>query len=318
MIRLNQNTQAVAGEARSSGQPARRIARTLDRAADSQGAAIVALRAAPLDAGAAGVAEERSLELLKEARALAEELQEQTEEEQVRRRREELMEAYRAFAERQVTIRAAALELAAAGELDRRQVVEARRLATDQDEVGDGLADLRKSSQELMEAAMFSLVHRRIDAWSAQASAELRETRVGPEVTDRQQWIARSIGRLIEALEEALTPPEEFAGEQDGGGGGQGQSGQQPLIPPVAELRLLQGLQEELYDQTRDLDNRDDLADARRRQRLRDLGEHQRELMELGEKMVERIQPPAPPDEEEDGGPTDDEGAGPEPDRGAP
>ena len=37
MIRLNQNTQSVAQEARAAGQEARRVARSLDRAADAQG-----------------------------------------------------------------------------------------------------------------------------------------------------------------------------------------------------------------------------------------------------------------------------------------
>ena len=53
MIRLNQNTQSVAVEARTAGQEARRIARLLDRAADAQGASVIALRNRPVDAGTA-------------------------------------------------------------------------------------------------------------------------------------------------------------------------------------------------------------------------------------------------------------------------
>ncbi len=300
MIRLNQNTQAVAGEARAAGQEARRIARTLDRAADAQGAAILALRAAPPDGAETELAENRALELLREARDLAQELQQKTQEEETRQRREELIDAYRALAERQVVIREQTVELAQEQELDRRQLMDARRLASRQDELANELDDLRRTSQEVANAPVFSLVHRKIDVWSKQISEELREARVNVNVTDRQQAVASAIGRLIEALEESMAPPEEFAGEnQPTGAGG---AGGQPLIPPVSELKLVQGVQQEIYNETRALDSRTDLDDASRRQRLRDLGQEQRELMDVGRQILERLQPgsgapPAPEDQ---------------------
>jgi hypothetical protein len=102
MIRLNQNTQNVAEEARTAGQESRRIARVLDRAADAQGAAVVALRAFPVKDEDSLAAENRSLELLREARDLAEELEQAVEQRELMRRRSELIAAYRAFAERQI------------------------------------------------------------------------------------------------------------------------------------------------------------------------------------------------------------------------
>jgi hypothetical protein len=115
---------------------------------------------------------------------------------------------------------------------------------------------------------------------------------VNVDATDRQANIAESIGHLIKALEESTAPPEEFAKDQEQqqqnqGGGGQGQ---QPLIPPVAQLKLLQGLQEQVYNLTRDMDARQDLDAAQRRTRLRDIGQHQRELMELGQQILEDLQ----------------------------
>lgn len=295
MIRLNQNTQSVAGEARAAGQQTRRIARTLDRAADAQGAAVVALRAEPLDYAAAEDAEERSLELLREAKQLAEELEEQAREEETRRRREELIEAYRQYIERQVLVRESTRELSAAAgneQLNRRQLVEARRLSTQQDDVRSGLDDLQRDVQEIVDSPIFAHVHRRIAQWSQSASEGLAAGNVGVDVSDLQEMIAQSIGRLIEALEEAMQPPAEFANEEDGddGGAGEGGGGEQPLIPPVTELRLLIGLQEEVYHQTRQLDSRSDLTDVQRRTRLRDLGQLQRELVEMGQQMMERMQ----------------------------
>ena len=66
---------------------------------------------------------------------------------------------------------------------------------------------------------------------------------------------------------------------------------QSPLIPPVAQLKLLRGLQEQIYNQTRSMDSRNDLDSAQRRTRLRELGQHQRELMDLGEEMLEALAP---------------------------
>lgn len=290
MIRLNQNTQAVAAEARAAGQESRRIARALDRAADAQGAAVTALRAIPIDAPKTREAEERSLELLKQAKELAEALQQQTQEEETRRQREELIEAYRGFAEQEVALRQDTLQLAGNDELDRRQLVEARRLGSTQERIRSGLDDLRSRTTELMESRTFSLVHQLIDDWAAAVSDRLAEGEVGPDVTDREQQIADSIGRLIAALEESLLPPEEFAQDQEQqGGGAGGQQGQQPLIPPVAELKLLQGMQQQVYEQTREIDSRGDLEPAQRRSRLRDLGQQQRDLLDIGRELIEKM-----------------------------
>ncbi|MCP3903889.1 MAG: hypothetical protein GY715_09660 [Planctomycetes bacterium] len=308
MIRLNQNTQSVAAEARAAGQPARRIARTLDRAGDAQGAAVTALRAKPLDPAEVRAAEDRSLELLKEARELAEELEQKTEEEHVQEQRQALIEAYRALAEKQIAVRAETLELAGAEELSRRQLVDARRIGNAQETIRTGLADLETTTREIMESDVFAFVHRLIDGWSRDVSTSLWEGRVNIDVTDRQAMIADSIARQIEALEESMAPPDPFEQEGDAGGGGGSGSGPPPLIPPPAEIKRLHGLQEQVYNETRAVDSRQDLDRGTRRQRVRELGEMQRELIRLGEKMLERLQgagepPPgagdeqAPPDE---------------------
>jgi hypothetical protein len=296
MIRLNQNTQSVAGEARSAGQEARRIARALDRAADTQGAAVFALRANPVNDVEAKDAEERSLALLNEAKQLAEELQQQTQDDQVRKRREELIAEYRKYAEQQVALRAETLKLQGIAELDRRQLVEARRQGAAQDDIRTGLNQLRDVTSEIMDSIIFVHAHRMIDAWSAAVTESLVAGKIDVDATDRQQQIAEAIGHLIKALEESMAPPPEFAQDQQQQqqNQGEGQQGQQPLIPPVAQLKLLQGLQEQVYNSTKDIDGRTDLDAAQRRTRLRELGQQQRELMELGEQMLEELQRNAP------------------------
>jgi myosin heavy subunit len=291
MIRLNQNTQAVAAEARAAGQQSRRIARALDRAADAQGAAVTALRSDPVRADAAREAEERSLELLHEAKRVAEELEQQTQEDAVRQRREALLDAYRALAERQIVLRARTLDLAggegAAERLDRRQLMEARRLGSQQDDIRSALEELERTTREVLDSPIFLHTHRMIARWSIDVTSSLNDGRVDRPVTDRQQMIAQAIGRLIEALQEATAPPPEFdEGQQEGGGG----DGEQQLIPDIAQLRLLRGLQEEVYNQTRSLDGERGIDAAERADMLRELGRQQRDLMELGRDLLESLQ----------------------------
>jgi hypothetical protein len=290
MIRLNQNTQTVAEEARTAGQESRRIARVLDRAADAQGTVVVALRAEPVAAAEAMAAENRSLDLLREARDLAQELEQAVEERETARQREELIAAYRLIAERQVAVRGETLELVDEQALDRRQLIEARGLGRRQEEIRQGLDELAASTREIQESPIFSRVHDMMDDWSAWATDALISGEVTVAVSDRQERITDSIARLMQALEDLVQEDRgEFAGGGPGGGGGQGQQGRPPLIPPIAELMLLRGMQEQVYNQTRDLDTRRDLEPGDRQGRLEDLAEDQQQLLELGEEMAESL-----------------------------
>jgi hypothetical protein len=289
MIRLNQNTQTVAEEARAAGQESRRIARVLDRAADAQGAAVVALRAFPVKDQDALAAENRSLELLLEARELAEELEQAVEQRELMRQRSELIGAYRAFAERQIAVRVDTVELVEQGQLDRRQLIEARGLGRSQDEIRQGLDELASTTREIHESSVFTHVHDMMDDWSSWVTDALISGEVSVAVTDRQQRIADSIGRLIEALEGLMSEPGEFAGGGGGASGSSGRQGQAPLIPPIAELMLLRGMQEQVYNETRDLDGRGDMGPQERETRLEELGEDQHRLLELGEEMAEAL-----------------------------
>lgn len=298
LIRLHQNTQAVAGEARSAGQRAARTARALDRAADAQSAAIAALRATPVNAVASEQAQERSLELLKEALAEAERLQQQLQDEQTQQQREELMGAFREVLERQVALRRETLTLADETPLDRRGLVEARRQSTVQEDIRLKVDETRAAFTELEESFIISHVLRTIDESAGRVRDDLREGEVGTLVTDRQQFIADAVARLLHALDEEQSddesPFDQGQQQQQGEGEqGEGQEGEQPpsrLIPPLAELKLLRGLQEQLYELTRRTDGRTDLDAGVRRETLREIGRRQRELFDLGQRLIEQMQ----------------------------
>ena len=167
------------------------------------------------------------------------------------------------------------------------------------------LRDLQDETREIAEAAVFAHVHRLLDDWLTQISDALWQGGVGTTVTDQQELVADSLLRLVEALEETLAEPQEFAGGPQGGGGGGG--GRPLLIPPVAELKLLRGLQEQVYDQTRDLDTRADLDLDQRGDRLRELGQQQGDLRFLGQQILDRLRPPAPTPEAPEAAPDSQE-----------
>jgi hypothetical protein len=227
--------------------------------------------------------------LLLEARDLAEELEQAVEQRELMRQRSELIAAYRAFAERQIAVRVDTVELVEQGQLERRQLIEARGLGRSQDEIRQGLDELAASTREIHESSVFTQVHDMMDDWSSWVTDALISGEVSVAVTDRQQRIADSIGRLIEAIEGLVSEPGEFAGGGQGGSGGSGRQGRAPLIPPIAELMLLRGMQEQVYNQTRDIDARGDLQPDERETRLEELGEDQQRLLELGEEMAEAL-----------------------------
>ena len=132
-------------------------------------------------------------------------------------------------------------------------------------------------------------MHERVDEWARQVTDVLRTGELAEAVVDREQRIADSIGRIIEALEDLVSPLDKFAG----GRGGQGRGGQRraaPLIPPIVELMLLRGMQDQVYDQTRALDGRAGIEAGERRSRFAELGLDQRALLRLGRQMAEELQ----------------------------
>lgn len=138
-------------------------------------------------------------------------------------------------------------------ELDRRGRARGRALADRQDALAGALAKLLEQTAGLREATMFALAHERLDAAMRLAGGELALERV-PVSAGRHLATAEGVLRqLVDALEE---PQQENAfreneqGQGGGGGGGQ-QGGKQPLLPPIAELRLLKGMQQEALELTR-------------------------------------------------------------------
>ena len=80
--------------------------------------------------------------------------------------------------------------------------------------------------------------------------------------------------------------------KQGGGGEGQGQEGApQPLIPPLAELKALRAMQQQILDATVRVDGRRDQMDPEAiSRRLEQLGEMQSDLHAVGTALLQQLQ----------------------------
>ncbi|MDZ4830405.1 MAG: hypothetical protein SGJ09_09445 [Phycisphaerae bacterium] len=297
MAKLAQNTQAVAGEARAAGSEAGRIARTLDRAADSHGSAVGFLRAKPARLPDAQTAEERGLALLQEALEAAKQVREQSEQREQAKKLQEIIAAYRQILEKQLGVRDGTLITRPkdpAAKLDRRALIESRRLAIAQGEVGRSMQTMVDEHAEIKGSTIFVEAHALVADWSSQASQRLGDG----DLTDRTVAIETQIADAVASLVDSLSPspPDDNpfqenpppGGNQGGGGGGN----QQSKLPPVAELKLLRGLQVQLFERTKRLDA--DGASAGAAAELASLARLQERLMGLLEKLILSQQLPSP------------------------
>jgi hypothetical protein len=161
-------------------------------------------------------------------------------------------------------------------------------------QLGDRQADLRVTlsdlGEELADTIVYKSVHEQLDQWTGDASSRLRKALADGRTLYNQNMAASTIGALIEALKPEK-PPEEFAEneqeEEDGGGGGGG--GPQPLIPPMAELKLLRQRQTQVYDMTKLLNEQPIPADQGGDEIIDDLSTQQSDLAETGMELIEQL-----------------------------
>lgn len=313
MIRLQRNTLAVASEATSADE---RIGRLVARAAEHQAASIGDLRTDPSDLDAARESEERGLASLREALELAQAAAERLAEEQADAERARLLAAYRLMLETQTGIRVETERLVPAeGErLGRRGLMASRRLATDEEALGESMRALREEFAAVEDSLVFSMTHRNLDAWIAEAASRLRDGRPDAVAIERETMVIEAIGGLIEAIDRERQPPDDPFGQQQAGGAGGEPGGDQgnqpqPLIPPIAELKMLRTLQMQVLDATRRLD-RSSVEGEDREARLAELSRMQSDLHGVGSALLSTLEPEmmGPPSQEKRPGP---EGAEP-------
>jgi hypothetical protein len=288
MIGLQRNTLGTIARLKSDERQARALEAVLGNmqaASDAQAAAIVVLRADAPDFGEADREERVSLQRLEDAKAEAEKLQEEGEERRQQRQREELRERYEQMLEQHLGVQTATKQLAAE-EQTRRTRATARQLALQQKLVRDGLAQIRSETEGLAEVKVFDFAHTRLESTLVRIGATLEQGNATQGVVADQATVTGILASLVEALKSEREKEDDLqdAGGGGGGGGGGQQGGPQPLVPPLAELVLLRGMQAETNARTAQLENAGDAAE------IAQTAELQQQLANLAQQLLDALQ----------------------------
>lgn len=251
MARLHQATLGVLDEARNAPREAADALSLVDRAADAQSAAVVALRDNPVNQDEVGGQEQLSLDKLNEALAAAEKIDQAAQDRQNSRKRAELRQKYEEALKTQVSLRESSLGLVGAAR-NRRNAATARQLGGEQNDLRTSVDAIRAETAELREAGLFDYAHTRLNNLMQSAGDALAAGEATDAVVRDQAASARLLTSLIEALADGKKDDRNFREreQEQGGGGG---SGEQPLVPPAAELKLLRLMQIEAAERTRDI-----------------------------------------------------------------
>ncbi len=290
MLALHLNTLSVLDQITTAQNDLAAVASLVEESARAQESAVVALRRSPVDADAAREQEQLSLNRLMQAKEEAERADREAAERDATRQRTELRAVYRELLEQQATL-LAETEPFVGAELTRRDRAVVRGIGERQDAVRARLVELRDQTEGLADTIVVEYAHSRLESATSAAAQRLRAGEADTAVTRNQAAAVRLLRSLVEALSDAQQERDFREQEQDSGGEGGGQSGgSPPLIPPIAELRVLREMQQEAADWTRDLDA-DPRPDPGEKARLAEL---QRELATRGEALVQTVTQQAP------------------------
>jgi hypothetical protein len=239
-------------------------------------------------------AAETSLKHLDEALRLAEEAAARAEQRAEAEKREELLQKYREFLERETILRDSAQKLAPPADqnIGRRELVESRRLAAAQEELRESVRKLLDSEEEIKASEAMIDMHDIVDAALSDSKTKLNQGKPLDSVPPANDAI-EALAAIVAALDETAPSDDgDMFGERQASGGDQGSGGQQSAgaIPPVAEVKLLRSMQESLARRTRSLDESSASLDpVERSQRIGELAARQERILELGSRIAEKI-----------------------------
>lgn len=295
--KLSQNVRGVATDARAAGREAARVARTLDGAAGSLAKVAGNLRAEPFDRDDTTLAVDAAIKALNDALAEADEAADRADQRAEQEKREELIAKYRDFLEREAGLRGSVGKIVPADgkPLGRRELVESRRLGTAQEELRKAVAELREKDEDVQSSDALVELHDALDTTLADAKESLSGGRPAEAVPAQDEAVG-ILSAIVGALDESQQPKgdeDPFGEQQEGQGGGQGgdqQSG--GTVPPAAEVKLLRAMQDSLAKRTRAFaDEAAQLDPTVRAQRLAEIAARQQRILELGQKIADKIAP---------------------------
>jgi hypothetical protein len=307
---LRKRTMAVQAQAMQSAKT-EAAGEPLGEAVQAQAEAIKAIRVP--DKQSTLNHEADALAALEAALAAINKEQQQQQEEQQQEERFALRQAYYDLADRQERLVAIGTQHVQDEDYSRRDWRQINRLYEEQledksfEEEQAAICTVATDLQDKAgEAMVYQSLHRRIDQAANRAENRLSGRRIDTLVLDDQRTVVIMLRAMGDALDDSAEQDKFEKDEQeqpeqpDGEQGPPGPGEEPPLVPDLAQIKLLREVMIVLRNQTESLAEAGDaLEDADRNQRLNDLAEQQRELKGLGEQLIEKLKEQMQPREQE-------------------
>lgn len=293
---LRRRTLLVEAEALQSPETTE-VGSALGEAVRDQGEAVKAIRVD--DQPATVRSQGEALAHLEEALALISDAQDQQEQEQRDQERFALRQAYLGLADRQDALINLVAQHEREGDYSRRdwrqinrlyrEPLDDRSFEQEQQAIRTAAAQLGEKAGE---AIVYQSLHRRMDQSAASAENRLSDRVIDSELLDQQARVSRMLRAMGDALDDTADP-DKFEDDQDRqdqqGGEGEGEGEPPPLVPDLAEIKLLREIMIVLRNETAQLADAQGLTEAQRAARLAELAEQQRELKQLGDQLIDKL-----------------------------
>lgn len=274
------------------------VAQLVDQAGTAQGQAIASLREHDFQQAAEN--EDASARLLEQAREIAQQLKQQAQQRDTARKREALRQAYRQLLETQAVL-ADESKPWLGKKLDRRSRSRVRALGKRQETITQSLVDIRKQNEALSQTAVFDLAHQQLQDASTRAQRTLLQGKADRQVGNDQAMVIVLLQSMLDAMaqDKKNDPFREQADANNSGGGGSGDQSS-PLVPDLAELKLLRAMQAQVMVWSQNLDESAEKPSA---QEIEQVATLQRALADRGKILVEKLsqQQPMPMPQRKDG-----------------
>ncbi|MEE8170313.1 MAG: hypothetical protein V3T70_07175, partial [Phycisphaerae bacterium] len=243
----------------------------------------------------AATAQSAALEALEKAAGALRDLRDQARQEQLQQDLAELRESLAAILEQERALLRETETIDArrrqAGRVNRRDGMTLNRGADTQSDLGKQMLAFPEAAPN---AVVFEFVCKRVAKEMQNCAGNLldHDTTAALELEKR---ILKRIEDLIALLDEAAARHQARyaqARTSGGGGGGPGESSESPIIPPLAELKMLRSLQADLNTHTVEFDTRVAPRPARTEDELIEaetLGHRQREIHDLATRMIAAV-----------------------------
>ena len=295
LVRLGRNTAGAAEEARQAGGVAQKAIGPINRAVERIDASVTSLRAQPVQHERAREALARGVDLLREALQAVKQAQREQQARQKQQERAQLAAQYRRLATDVRTVReATAATIPADGaRIDRRGAAIQREQASRVAVIEKAFADGPLKDESLRGAATFQSLHERLTRDLAATRTTLESSNGDAATVRRLDIVAEGFEALAVALSDAEAQEDPFADgkQQDEGQAGTGEMGGDgaQALPPIAELKLVRQMQQQVNRLTVALDAAR-VAGQKVDREMQDLGQMQEEVRRLGDDWIQRMQ----------------------------